>query len=166
MPVCGGSRSCTVNWTVASTTGGASATFTDPTHDAVSSISGALPTIQVNIGSTTGSCSITAVPVTYTVSSTASVTVQAQSVDDTSKTATFLFNVCANARATLANGTPSVKLVVPAYQQAYQNQPMTLQSWVMGCVDETGTWSIINQPTGGDGGMATRPIGTRYSALQ
>jgi Chitobiase/beta-hexosaminidase C-terminal domain len=81
------------------------------------------------------------------------VTVQAQSTDDTTKTATFLFNVCANNPPTLANGTQSV-IVAPAYQQAYQNQPMTLQSWVAGCSDETGTWSITSEPSGGNGSLA------------
>jgi hypothetical protein len=136
----------TVNWSVLQTTGGASATFTTPNGADVSSVAGALATVQVNIGPASGNCTISG----NTVTSTASVTVQAQSTDDPSKTATFLFNVCANSPATLANGTSSV-VVAPAYQQAYQSQPMTLQSWVVGCTDETGTWSIINQPSGGDG---------------
>jgi hypothetical protein len=142
----------TVNWSVLSSTGGASATFTTPNGSDVSSIGGALPTVQVNIGSTQGNCSITGTS-TYSVSSTATVKVQAQSVDDLTKTATFLFNVCANSSATLANGTQSV-IVTPAYQQAYQNQPMTLQSWVVGCADETGKWSIVSEPSGGNGTLA------------
>lgn len=142
----------TVNWSVASTTGGASATFTTPSGSEVSSVAGALPTVQVNIGPTAGNCTISGTN-TYTVSSTATVLVQAQSTDDPSKTASFRFNVCANSPAMLANGTSSV-IVAPAYQQAYQKQPMTLQSWVVGCSDETGTWSIISQPSGGDGTLA------------
>src|ERR1700691_691846 len=45
---------CTVNWTATSSTG-ATATFTD-INGTASSKSGALPTIQVNIGGTGGSC--------------------------------------------------------------------------------------------------------------
>jgi hypothetical protein len=149
--ITGGTKN-TVNWSVASTTGGATATFTDISHAEVASISGALPTIQVNIGPTQGNCSINGTS-TYTVTSTASVTIQAQSVDDTSKTASFLFNVCANAPPTLANGTNSV-IVAPFYRQAYQGQKTELQSWVVGCVDETGVWSIKSQPTGGNGTLA------------
>lgn len=142
----------TVNWSVASTTGGASATFTTPSGSDVSSVAGALPTVQVNIGPTSGNCTISGTS-SYTVNSTASVTVQAQSIDDPTKTASFRFNVCANSPATLANGTSSV-IVAPAYQQAYQSQPMTIQSWVSGCVDESGTWSIVSQPSGGNGTLA------------
>jgi hypothetical protein len=85
--------------------------------------------------------------------STAAVTVQAQSTDDTSKTGTFTFNICQSQSATLANGTSSV-VVVPSYKQAFQRQPITLQSFVTGCVDETGTWSITGQPTGGNSTLA------------
>ncbi|MGA1983711.1 MAG: hypothetical protein ABSG84_14745 [Acidobacteriaceae bacterium] len=136
---------CTFNWSVVATTGGASATLTDPTHTAVSSISGALGTILVGIGPTAGSCSISGSLGSYNVSSTATVAVRAQSVDSPAKTATFLFNVCAK--------TTSV-MVAPAYQQCYQNQIATLQSWVTGDVDETGTWSITTSPAGGNGALA------------
>jgi hypothetical protein len=150
-----GTGSCTVNWT-ASGTGGTSATFTDPTHSAVSSISGGLPVMQVNIGSTAGTCTVTPGPGNagpYTFASTGVVTVTAQSVDDTTKSATYKFNVCANSTSTLPNGQNSV-IVAPAYQQAFQSQPMSLQSWVVGCVDETGTWSITSQPAGGNGTLS------------
>ncbi len=149
--IAGGTQK-TVNWSVLSTTGGASATFTTPNGADVSSVTGALPTVQVNIGPTQGNCTITGSG-SYSVTSTASVTVQAQSTDDPTKTASFLFNVCANSPPTLDNGTSSV-IVAPAYQQAYQNQPMTLQSWVMGCTNETGTWSIVTQPSGGNGTLS------------
>lgn len=138
-------NACTVNWSVSSTTGGASATFTDPKNSQAASISGALPTIQVNIGPTAGNCSISGSSGAYKVTSTATVVVRAQSTDDSAKSALFSFNVCAN--------TTNV-LVAPAYQQAYRGQPMTLQSWVVGNTDETGTWSIESQPTGGDGALA------------
>jgi hypothetical protein len=142
--ITGGTQN-TVNWSVLSTTGGASATFTTPAGSGVSSVSAALPTVQVNIGSTAGNCSISGSMGSYVVSSTATVTVQAQSVDNTAQTANFLFNVCAK--------TTTV-MVAPAYQQAYQGQHRTLQSWVSGDTDESGTWSIIAQPTNGNGVLA------------
>ena len=132
----------TVDWSVVS----GSATFTDPTHTAVSSITGGLATILVNIGATTGSCSITGSAIgTYGVTSTTTATVRATSTDDPTQHADFLFNVCAQ--------TTTV-IVAPAYQQAFQGQKMTLQSWVTGDTDETGTWSILTQPGGGDGALA------------
>ncbi len=48
-----------VNWSVLSTTGGAYATLTTPTATQVSSIAAELPTVQVNIGSAAGNCTIT-----------------------------------------------------------------------------------------------------------
>ncbi|MDE3105408.1 MAG: chitobiase/beta-hexosaminidase C-terminal domain-containing protein [Acidobacteriota bacterium] len=138
----------TVNWTVAATTGGASATFTTPQASGVASLAASLPTVQVNIGPVAGNCTIpqaqTAIG-TYTVTSTATVTIQAQSVDDPTQIATFLFNVCANTTRVL---------VAPAYRQAYRGQHVSLQSWVTGNTDETGTWNIVSQPTGGDGTLA------------
>lgn len=148
-----------VNWSVVATTGGATATFTTPSLTNVSSVSAGLPTILVNVGTASGNCTIpqgqTAIG-TYSVTSTATVTVQAQSTDDTSQSARFLFNVCAN--------TTTV-LVAPAYRQAYQAQHVSLQSWVSGNTDETGTWSIVSQPSGGNGALAdTANRDTDFSA--
>ena len=134
-----------VNWSVLSTTGGAFATLTTPNATQVASIAAEVPTVQVNIGSAAGNCAISGAMGSYSVTSTATVTVQAQSVDDTTKTAKFLFNVCAR--------TTNV-VVAPAYQQAFKSQHRTLQSWVSGDTDETGTWSIVSQPSGGDGKLA------------
>jgi Chitobiase/beta-hexosaminidase C-terminal domain len=142
--ISGGTQN-TINWSVLSTTGGASATFTTPSASETSIVDFGLPTVQVNIGSTAGSCSISGTMGRYSVASTATVTVQAQSVDNTSKTATFLFNVCAK--------TTTV-IVAPAYQQAFKSQHRSLQSWVSGNTDESGTWSIVSQPSGGDGKLA------------
>ena len=135
----------TINWSVLSTTGGATATFTTPAASGTSSVTAGLPTVQVNIGPTAGNCSINGNMGSYSVTSTATVVIRAQSVDDTTKSGTFLFNVCAK--------TTTV-LVAPAYQQAFKGQHRMLQSWVSGDVDETGTWSITAQPSGGNGTLA------------
>ena len=143
-----GGTANTVNWSVVSTTGGATATFTTPSLSSVASVSAGLPTIQVNVGPAAGNCTIPQAQSaigTYVVTSSATVTVQAQSVDDSTQKATFLFNVCAN--------TTTV-MIAPAYRQAFQGQHVMLQSWVSGNVDETGTWSILSQPSSGDGTLA------------
>jgi hypothetical protein len=145
--ITGGSLN-TVNWSVLSTTGGASATFTTPAAASVSTITAGLPTVQVNIGPGMGNCTYpqpASASGTYSVFSTATVTVKAQSVDDPTKSGTFLFNVCAKT---------TTALIAPAYQQAFMGQHRTLQSWVSGDTDETGTWSIVSQPGGGNGVLA------------
>jgi hypothetical protein len=151
-----GTNNCTANWSILSTTGGATATFNTPTQTGVTSVSAGLATVQVVFGATSGTCAISGTLGSYTLTGSATVTVQVQSTDDTTKTGTFLFNVCnppTVSGGTLANGTSPV-IVAPAYQQAYQNQPMTLQSWVVGCANESGTWSILSQPSGGNGTLA------------
>jgi hypothetical protein len=143
-----GGSSNTVNWSVLSATGGASATFTTPAASDVSTVTAGLPTVLVNIGQGTGNCSIPQAVNQigkYSVTSTATVTVQAQSVDDPTKTGAFLFNVCAK--------TTTV-MIAPAYQQAFMGQHRTLQSWISGDTDETGTWTIASQPSGGDAVLA------------
>ena len=134
-----------VNWSVVSSTGGASATLD---HGA-----NAIGVTNVTIGPAQGACSIHGTPGNYTVTSPQTVTVQAQSVDDQSKTAKFLFNVCAN--------TTSVD-VVPAYQQAYRGQQVEIQTWVTGNTNEAGTWSMVSAPAGGD---ATYPDLNRRDLL-
>ena len=159
---------CKVNWSVSSTTGGASATFTDATHSAVSSISGGLPTVQVNFGSTGTACTTSPnhgnpAPFTFTCAST--VTVQAQSVDDTSKTASFVFNVTANGPSTQANGDNSL-LLTPQYQQVYAGEPATLQTSIVGCsqANQAVTWAITTQPAGGNGVLVdTNPADSSVS---
>jgi hypothetical protein len=135
----------TINWSVLSTTGGATATFTTPAASNTSTVTAGLPTVQVNFGPTAGNCSINGNMGSYSVTSTASVVIRAQSVDDNTKSGTFVFNLCAK--------TTTV-LVAPAYQQAFKGQHRMLQSWVSGDVDETGTWSITSQPSGGNGILA------------
>ena len=135
-PSCAG----TVLWQITASSGGATGTFTDPTQTAVSALTG-LPTVQLNIGSTAGTCTVTGSG-PYTVSATATLTVQATSTDDDAKSGSFTVDVCAKQTAVY---------VAPGYQQAYQSQEMTLQSWVFGDTDQTGTWSIEGQPAGGNG---------------
>jgi fibronectin type 3 domain-containing protein len=138
----------TINWSWQSTgTKAATASFTTPAASNAATVTAGLPTVQVNIGAATGNenCTINGSMGTYAVTSPVQITVTAQSVDNPAVSGTFLFNICAK--------TTTV-IVAPAYQQAYQGQHMTLQSWVSGDTDETGTWSITGKPSGGDGVLA------------
>lgn len=125
-----------VNWSISATTGSASATL--------SCTSDCLPEVQVTIGSTAGTCSISGSMGSYAVSSTATVTLEAQSVDDNTKTATTTINVCSTAVAVY---------VAPFYRVLYANQPEDLQSWIVGSTNLAGTWSIASQPSGGNGSL-------------
>jgi hypothetical protein len=127
-----------VNWSVASTTGGASATL--------SATANTFPWVDVTVGSTPGTCSVSpgsgSGNVTYTATSTAIVTIRAQSVDDTSKTVDFPIDVC----------QPSTQVIVtPFYEALYANQKVDLQTWVLGNSNQAVTWAITSQPGGGDG---------------
>ncbi len=132
-----GSTKKTVDWSIESVIGGATAKL-DRGRNAIG-------VTNVSFGPGSGKCFIRGRLGSYAVTSTASVTVAARSVDDPSQKATFLFNVCAN--------TTTVE-IVPAYQQAFRRQPVELQSWVIGNTDESGQWTITAQPKGGDGRLA------------
>lgn len=125
-----------VNWSISGTTGGATASL--------SATTAANPWVDVTIGSTAGTCSITGSVGSYVVTSTATVTLTAQSVDNTASTASITFAVCA----------PTTSVVIsPFYRVLYASQPAELQSWVLGNTNENVTWAITAQPTGGDGAL-------------
>jgi hypothetical protein len=125
-----------VNWSVIGTTGGASATLSASTN--------ALPEVTVTFGATGGNCSISGKLGSYVVSSTATVTLQAQSVDDVTKTSSTTVKVC----------TPAVQIaVVPSYRTLYRGQKADIQSFIVGSTNMNVTWAITNQPAGGDGAL-------------
>ncbi|MCU1301707.1 MAG: Ig domain protein group 2 domain protein, partial [Candidatus Sulfotelmatobacter sp.] len=126
-----------VNWTVSATTGGASATL--------SASANALPVVTVTIGGTSGNCTINGALGAYSVTSTATVTIQAQSVDDNTKTASTTFNVCA---------TSTAVTVVPPYHTLYAGQKADVQSFVVGNTNLNVAWSITAQPAGGNGTLS------------
>ena len=130
-----GTYACTVNWSVSATTGGATATFTSPAGANVTSVSGALPSIQVNFGGT--GTTVTQSPAAgsagpYTLTAGSTVTIQAQSTDDTSKTATFTFYLLPNGPSSQANGDNSLR-ILPRYQQVYEGEPAFLDTRTVGC---------------------------------
>jgi hypothetical protein len=158
-----GGYTCEVNWSVLSTTGGATATFRNVSGSGLSTVTASIPTIEVDIAGSAGSCSFSPpytsyeVPISppFSISSTATVTIEAQSIDDPSSTAFFPINVCATQGATLANGTSSA-VVWPAYQQMFKSQPVVqLYSNVIGSPNPAGTWSLVSGPSGGNGALST-----------
>jgi len=131
-----GGKTKTVDWEIARTTGGATAALDRGLNS--------IGTVKVTIGQLSGKCTIAGQLGSYTVSSPVTVTVRAQSTEDRSQTAYFLFNVCANStRAAIA----------PAYQQAYKSQLVELQSYIIGNTNEAGRWSIASGPSSGDGAL-------------
>jgi len=126
-----------VNWTVSGATGGASATLSASTN--------ALPIVTATFGATAGTCSIKGPLGSYKVTSTATVTIQAQSVDDNTKTASTTINVC----------DPAVQIaIVPFYRTLYAGQLADVQSFIVGSTNMNVTWAITAQPRGGNGTLA------------
>lgn len=103
--------------------------------------------VTVTITALGGTCSVTGSVGSYVLHSTSDVILTAQSVDDTSKTVTIPFHVC----DTSADAFVAVE---PSYQQAYQGQDKTLQSYVIGNTDERVTWAITTSPSGGNATLA------------
>lgn len=100
------------------------------------------PWVDVTAPATGSSCSFTGTRAQYGVSSATQFTIEATSVDDSSKVATATFNVC----------NPTVEVsVVPFYRTLYANQPADVQSLVLGAVNQNVRWTITSQPRGGDG---------------
>ncbi|MEP6754871.1 MAG: Ig-like domain repeat protein, partial [Chthonomonadales bacterium] len=101
--------------------------------------------IDVTAPATGSSCSITGTSAKYAVASATQFTIQAASVDDGSKTADVTFNVC----------KPAVEVsVVPFYRTVYSNQPVDIQSLVLGATNQNVHWAITSQPRNGDGSLA------------
>jgi len=119
-----------VNWAVRSGSG------------MISSTSGSW--IDVTAPSSGSSCQISGSSSQYQVSSRTQFTVEATSADDSTKKADVTFNVC----------NPTVEIsVVPFYRTVYVNQPVDLQSFVLGSADPSVHWAIASQPRGGDGSL-------------
>lgn len=84
----------------------------------------------------------TVFPNPYTFQSTASFVVTAQAVDDLSRTATFNFPICEN--------TTKVE-TLPFYATQYANQPLEITALTTGTSDPNANWTIVSQPSGGNG---------------
>jgi hypothetical protein len=119
-----------VNWSIKSGSG------------RISSTSGSW--IDVTAPASGSACQINGSSSQYTVSSATQFTIEATSVDDLTKSADVTFNVCA----------PTVEIAaVPFYRAVYANQPVDVQSLVLGATDPSVHWAISAQPQGGDGSL-------------
>ncbi len=102
------------------------------------------PWVDVVMPDKGSTCSLSGDQGHWSVVSATQTTVMATSVDDPTKTASVVINVC----------NPAVELaVVPFYRTLYANQPADVQSLVLGAVDENVHWAITEQPKGGDGSL-------------
>jgi len=100
--------------------------------------------IDVTAPSTGSSCQISESSSQYVVASSTQFTIEATSGDDPTQKANVTFNVC----------NPTVEIsVVPFYRAVYANQPVDLQSFVLGSTDPSVHWAISSQPQGGDGSL-------------
>lgn len=153
-----GSDTCKVTWTAVGT-GGATATFTNPSNTGVSTIASTVPTVQVNFGgtgcSTTGA--ITGTMGSYVIGCSSTVTITATSVDPGGGSASVTVKVFALPPATLANGESDAR-VFPDYNWLYQGQYMPVYAEVVGCPDQSGIWSITGQPAGGNGALTSTNV--------
>ncbi len=99
--------------------------------------------VDVVAGAAGSSCQLS--PSGTSVASTTQFTIEATSVDDTSKAADITFSVC----------NPAVQIsTVPAYRTLYAGQTADIQSLIVGAVNDQVHWAITTQPTGGDGKLA------------
>ncbi len=100
--------------------------------------------VDVTAPATGSSCKIAGSASQYSVSSSAQFTIEATSLDDPATVADVTFNVC----------NPTVEIsTVPFYRTVYANQPVDIQSLVLGATDQTVHWAITSQPSGGDGSL-------------
>ena len=124
----------------------------------LSCTSNCTPIVNVTITAPGGTCTVTGSVGAYTLNSTSNVILTAQSVDDTTKTVSIPFHVCDTTASAFVD-------VEPSYNQAFQGQQKTLQSYVIGYTNENVTWSITSQPSGGDGALVdTANRDTLFSA--
>lgn len=109
----------------------------------LSCTSNCLPEVTVTMPATGGTCSLSGSVGSYALTSTVRPILTATSVDNSGVSVTVPFNVC--------NTTVDAFLVAePAYNQAYQGQKKTLQSYVVGYINQAVTWAITTAPSGGN----------------
>ena len=142
--------------------------FAKVTNGATNQVTWAVTAGSGTLGSTSGSwvdvvapatgtsCAFAGTSANYTVTSATTFTVEATSVDDPTKKADVVINVC----------NPTVQVsVIPFYRTLYANQPADVQSLILGAVDQNVHWAITSQPAGGDGKLGdTTSRDTVFSA--
>jgi len=101
--------------------------------------------VDVTAPPTGTACSYVVTNGQYSVKSATQFTIEATSVDDKTKVADVVFNVC--------NQAVNVS-VVPFYRTLYANQMADVQSLILGSTDQSVHWAISSQPSGGDGKLS------------
>jgi hypothetical protein len=114
------------------------------------------PWVDVVAPTTGSSCAYSGTSANYTVTSGTTFTIEATAVDDVTKKADVVFNVC----------NPGVQVaVIPFYRTLYADQAADIQSMILGSVDQNVHWTISSQPLGGDGKLGdTTSRDTVFSA--
>lgn len=134
-----GGTNNTLNYTLSGTTTGVTLHCT----------SACAPEVTVDMPTTAPSCAMNLVPGVghYTVTGGQVFTLTGTSTDDPTKSATTVFQVC----DTISNAFVNVE---PKYDQAFQGQDKTLQSYVVGYANENVTWAITSGPASFDGSLS------------
>ena len=136
-----------VNWS--SPSGGV--TFTTPFGSGTTATS-FIPSVMITATASAGHCTIDG---SGNWTSTHIVTITAQSVDDTSKSVTFPWNICAN--------TAVVRVVGNPYQQAWLGSTATTTFDVQGVASQAVSVAVTSAPAGATYSLAD--AGTRSPSL-
>jgi Chitobiase/beta-hexosaminidase C-terminal domain len=132
-----GGTNNTLNFTLGGTSSGVT----------LSCASACAPEVAVTMPSTASACSVTGSVGSYSVTGGTVFTVTGTSTDDNTKSATITFQVCDTTSGAFVD-------VEPSYNQAFQGQSKTLQSYVGGYANENVTWAITTTPSGGNATLA------------
>ncbi|QNI37354.1 Ig-like domain-containing protein [Edaphobacter albus] len=112
-------------------------------------ISGAPQFINFVVGSIPGSCFTTGSIATgdFAIHSTIEFDIKFTSADDSTKTGSYHYVVCANGGGT---GYSGVAHVSPGYRQVFKNRYIPLAGQVFGNTNQMIDWTIVSAPAGGD----------------
>lgn len=112
-------------------------------------ITGAPQFINFEVGPIPGSCFTSGSITTndFAIHSTIEFDIKFTSADDSTKTGSYHYVVCANGGGT---GYSGVAHVSPGYRQVFKNRYVPLAGQVFGNTNQMIDWTIVSAPTGGD----------------
>lgn len=112
-------------------------------------IAGAPQFINFVVGPTAGSCFTTGSIATkdFAIHSSIEFDIKFTSADDSSKTGSYHYVVCANGAGT---GYAGVAHVSPGYRQVFKGRYIPLAGQVFGNTNQMIDWTIVSAPTGGN----------------
>ncbi|HEX2919419.1 MAG TPA: hypothetical protein VHN81_12940, partial [Edaphobacter sp.] len=127
-------------------------------------LSGAPQFINFVVGPAAGSCFTTGSIATndFAIHSSIEFDVKFTSADDSSKTGSYHYVVCANGGGT---GYAGVAHVSPGYRQVFKNRYIPLAGQVFGNTNQMMDWTIVSAPSGGNAELlySTYPQPVFYS---